>query len=81
MSVVDEVNAQVCGDCVAFMVNGDLPWDDDRNNEIVEGCEGFAVILDTDEVGAFSWSGCDCCKSKGTHVYDVVLWDIHGQYR
>lgn len=72
----DEVNAQICSDCLMFLSYGDLPLDDDdRCREIEQGCEGFSVVLDSDDEGSFSWSGCDCCKQKGARVYDVILWD------
>ena len=68
------VSACVCRDCRDFIMDLWLPNDsDERDAKIVESCEGFAVVGDCDPVGSMRQKGCDLCKEKWSHVFDMTL--------
>ena len=75
------VDIWLCAECMFADVNGELPEDEERAQEIEEGFErlggDISPDFDSEENGydEFSWEPCDCC---GTHLggsrYRYALW-------
>lgn len=73
----------LCVECMFFEVNGELPEDEDRAQEIEEGFDRLGEVSsnfgssESEEGGyrSFSWARCDCCQTPfGGSRYRYALW-------
>lgn len=73
----------LCVECMFFEVNGELPEDEERAQEIEEGFDRLGEVSSNfgssgDEEGGyrdFSWTPCACCGTRfGGSRYRFALW-------
>lgn len=83
---MEYVDIWLCEECMFFDVNGELPEDEERAQEIVEGFDRLGEVSsnfgnsedeEDEEDGylEFSWAPCDCCGTQlGGSRYRYALW-------
>ena len=77
------VDIWLCEECMFFEVNGELPEDGERAQEIEEGFDRLGEVSSNfgssedgeDGYCEFSWAPCDCCGTQlGGSRYRYALW-------
>ncbi len=63
-AVTEDVELEVCTDCLTLIANGEVPKDDPEFS-LLDEWDGWMLAINCDEdcEGGFSWSQCDGCGS------------------